>query len=320
MNNIPKISVVMSVFNTEKYLTEAIESILHQTFTDFEFIIIDDGSTDKSAEIICSYVDPRIRLLQQENRGLPASLNRGIKLSKAEYIARMDADDISESSRLEEQIRYLDRNPNCVLVGTSGCYIDIEGQVLGKLQKPVDQDAIQKELERGSSPFIHGSVMFRKEVACRCGSYNEQMVFAEDWDLWLRMIHFGKMTNLTDNLFRHRLSPEAVTTITPKKQKIKNTVLRKVVTNGEPQKEDILRLRLLKKNISPRRRWALYHLKAGKALIERNWQPVRARRHIWKSLCCYPYNIIAWINLAFCFLPRKWVRIWKRWRTKQSCS
>jgi len=311
-----KVSVVMSCYNAEKYLREAIDSILNQTFRNFEFVIINDGSTDNSNEIICSYQDPRIKLLHHENRGLQASLNRGINSSKGEYIARMDADDISEPSRLEEQNRYLDKNPECVLVGTSGFIIDIDGQVLGRLQKPSDQDAIHKELQSGSSPFIHGSVMFRKEVASCCGLYNEQMVEVEDWDLWRRMINLGKMTNIAINLYQYRLSPEAITTITRKNQKRKNTILRKVVLTGAIQREDELQLRLLKKNLSSRRKLALYHLRVGKTLIEANWDPVPARRHIWRALRCDPFNIIAWINLAFCFMPRRWIRMWKRWRTQ----
>jgi len=122
-----KISVVMSVYNGEKYLREAIDSILSQTFHDFEFIIIDDGSNDGSAEVVRSYTDSRIRFVQQENRGLAAALNRGVLLARSGLIARMDQDDISMPDRFEKQYEYLQKHKEVVALGAAAVWIDVNG-------------------------------------------------------------------------------------------------------------------------------------------------------------------------------------------------
>jgi glycosyltransferase involved in cell wall biosynthesis len=307
----------MSVYNGEPYLREAVESILAQTYSDYEFIIIDDGSTDNGVEIVRSYRDPRIRFVQQENRGLSAGLNRGIGLSTGEYIARMDADDISEPSRLVRQVQHMDDNPSCVLVGTGTLIIDADGQPLRKLEMPLQQDVISRELERCASPFVHGSVMFRKVAVSQCGYYDERVFTGQDWVLFTKMIRLGKMTNLPQILYRHRLTPEAITTMPRRMAKLKVNINKKFLATGVLPVEDIARLRSLQKHISPRERKALYCLGAGKALIEGDWQPERARRYIWQSIRILPWNLVSWVNLAFCFLPYGWVSAWKRYRIKR---
>lgn len=313
----PRVSVVMSVYNGEPYLREAIDSILTQTYADFEFVIIDDGSTDESANIIRSYIDARIRFVQQENRGLPAGLNQGIGLSTGEYIARMDADDISELSRLARQVRYMDDNPSCVLVGTGASLIDKDGLLLHSMTMPRGQDDNIRELQRGASPFIHGSVMFKKVAVSQCGYYDERSTGHEDWVLWTKMIRLGEMTNLPQILYRHRLTPEAITTMPRRMANLKMNINKKFLATGVLPVEDIARLRMLQKNINPRERRSLYYLGAGKVLIERDWQPARARRYIWQSIRILLWNPVGWINLAFCFLPRGWVSAWKRHRIRE---
>ena len=185
----PKVSVVMSVYNGEPYLREAIESILNQTFTDFEFLIINDGSTDSSRDIILSYNDPRIRPIDNEaNLGLPVSLNKGIRLAKGEYIARQDADDVSLPERLELQASELDVHSS---VGVVGCWwhgIDLDGRIFDKVTVPTEgQLLLQRMLRDGLNPSPHGSMMMRKEIVHRVGDYDERFWFTQDFDLWLRM-------------------------------------------------------------------------------------------------------------------------------------
>jgi glycosyltransferase involved in cell wall biosynthesis len=307
----------MSVYNGEPYLGEAVASILAQTYNDFEFIIIDDGSMDKSAEVIRSYNDVRIQLVQQKNQGIPASVNRGIVLSKGEYIARMDADDISDPLRLERQAQFLDNNPDFIQVGTNAFLIDKDGLLLHSMTMPHEQADIIRELRRGALPFINGSVMYRKIAASQCGYYDEKVVTGqEDWVLCTKMIRFGDMTNLPEILYRHRLTPEGITTMPRRMANLKVNINKKFLATGVLPVEDIARLRVLQKRISPQERRALYYLGAGKALIEGDWQPVRARRYIWQSIRILPWNPVSWINLAFCFLPYGWVSAWKRYRTK----
>lgn len=191
----------MSVYNGEKYLREAIESILLQTFTDFEFIIVNDNSTDNSLEIIQNYKDERIKVINNiENIGLTKSLNRSLKIAKGEYIARQDADDISLTNRFEEQIEYLKAHPEVMLLGTSVYFIDESGKMTGKciaLAKP--RDELFKD-----NQFSHGSTMFKKDVINRLGGYNELFRYVQDYELWLRIAEFFEVRNLTQILYKLR--------------------------------------------------------------------------------------------------------------------
>ena len=198
----PKISVIMSVYKGEKYLSEAIESILNQTITDFEFIIVNDGSTDNSLDIIQSYDDERIKILNNEkNIGLTKSLNKALKQANGEYIARQDADDISLPNRFEEQIKYLEKHLEVALLGTIAYLIDKKGKIVGKrvvLAKPSLKDLFK------DNQFIHGSVMFKKEVIEKLGGYNELIRYSQDYELWLRIAKHYDVRNLTQLLYKLR--------------------------------------------------------------------------------------------------------------------
>ena len=198
----PRISVIMSVYNGEKYLREAIESILNQTFTDFEFLIVNDGSTDGSLEIIQSYQDERIRVINNEqNIGLTKSLNKAIKQARGEYIARQDADDISLPNRFEEQIKYFEKHPETAILGTSKYVIDEDGKILRKeiaLLKPNSKNLLKTNVLR------HGSVMFRKAIVDELGGYNELLRYSQDYELWLRIVKRYEVRNLRQLLYKSR--------------------------------------------------------------------------------------------------------------------
>lgn len=207
MSQNPKISVIMSVYNGQRYLREAIESILNQTFTDFEFIIINDGSTDNSLEIIQSYDDSRIRIVNNEtNIGLTKSLNKAIKQARGKYTARQDGDDISLPHRFLEQLSYLERHPEVALLGTSVYHIDEQGKVLGRvivLTKPGDK--LLKE-----NQFNHGSTMFNKNVVVRLGGYNEILKYSQDYELWLKIAKNHQVSNLSQLLYKLRFHEETI--------------------------------------------------------------------------------------------------------------
>ena len=174
----PKVTVLMSVYNGKRYLREAIDSILDQTFRDFEFLIINDGSTDSSSDIIRSYDDSRIRLIENEkNIGLTRSLNKGLKLARGEYIARMDADDRSMPERLEKEILFLDKNKNVGLVGTYFLMVNKSGKVLSTFS-PGTSGLSEKLLE--GNMFGHGSTMFRADCIEKVGYYREEFRSAQD--------------------------------------------------------------------------------------------------------------------------------------------
>lgn len=212
MKKNPLISVVLSVYNGEKYLSEAIESILTQTYKNFEFIIINDGSTDKSPEIINSYQehDNRITVISRENKGLIDSLNEGIKKAEGKYIARMDADDISLPVRFEEQVKFMEDNPD---IGISGSAVIRFGKniktVTWKLLK--NNDAIKSEL-LFSSTFAHPSVIMNREMIIKNNLfYDNQFLHAEDFELWTRMAKITNMSNLPKPLLKYRVVESSIT-------------------------------------------------------------------------------------------------------------
>lgn len=210
-----KVSVVMPAYNAEKYLDESILSILKQTYTDFEFIIVNDGSTDGTTGILDYYaaLDSRIIVVNQKNSGVTAALNAGIAVaSNSKYIARMDADDISVRNRLEEEVTFLDLNKDYVVVGTDYNIINRWGSVLRHVRVPYEDDDLRLMLCVGS-PLAHGSVMFRKAAYQKVGGYRLGGRSAEDYDLWTRLANEGKLYVLPKTLFKWRLGDDNVTTV-----------------------------------------------------------------------------------------------------------
>lgn len=204
------LSVVMSVYNGEKFLRESIESILGQSFGNFEFIIIDDGSTDKSADIISSYQDSRIRYIKNvKNIGLTRSLNIGLKMAKGEFIARQDADDVSYADRFLKQIKFLESNPNIALVGTGADFIDSEGKIYASHIMPYDPDKIKNSLLTYTC-FFHGSVIFRRKCLDSVGYYRDKFVCTQDLDYWLRFSESYNLSNISEVLYQFRRTRSAV--------------------------------------------------------------------------------------------------------------
>lgn len=210
----PVISVLMPVYNAAKYIREAIESILQQTLTEFEFVIIDDGSTDESAQIIRSYTDPRIRLIQNEkNIGITATLNEGIQLASCELIARMDADDISYPERLEKQYGYFQRHPECVLLSNAVRYISATKEQARNVY--FNNDFIYYELIY-TCKINHPVVMFRKSVVLREGGY--QTKYAEDFNLWWRLSRKYSFFHDNEILLDYRYSETSLWKVTTKNE------------------------------------------------------------------------------------------------------
>ncbi|MEM3434294.1 MAG: glycosyltransferase [Candidatus Methanomethyliaceae archaeon] len=207
----PKISVIMPCYNSAPYVSEAIESILNQTYRDFEFIIIDDGSNDNTPEILAGYKDSRIKIVRKEkNEGLIPALNLGIKLASGEYLARMDADDIALPQRFEREIDFLDSHPDFAVVGTRAWRIDGNGKVLEPMIFITHWKDVHYALEHGICPIIHSSVLMRTSVVRSLGGYRDQFKHAEDFDLWLRIIEAWKICNLREKLMLYRSNPKGV--------------------------------------------------------------------------------------------------------------
>lgn len=203
----PKVSVLMPNYNCEQYLAEAIESILNQSFTDFEFIIVDDCSTDHSWEIIQDYAkrDGRIVALRnEENLKICKTLNRGLEIAKWEYIARMDSDDISMPERLGKQIDFLNTNTDVWIIWTNCYFIDSNWIKWDEKKYPENNKSI-KESIWVRNPFLHPSVIFKKECYKTLWWYNEDYIYAEDLELWIRYWKDYNVYNIQENLLAYRM-------------------------------------------------------------------------------------------------------------------
>jgi glycosyltransferase involved in cell wall biosynthesis len=208
----PRISVAMSVYNNAPYLAHAIESILAQTFTDFEFLIVDDGSTDGSGAIIDRFAtnDSRIRPTHQANAGLITSLNRMIDEARAPLIARMDGDDIALPERFARQVAFLDANPDIGVLGTGCTCIDEDGRPsVYKFDNVTTPEDVVEDLKNGP-PLCHPSVVMRRDAVRAVGGYHRAYKHCEDYDLWLRLSEKVRMANLPERLLLYRQSETQV--------------------------------------------------------------------------------------------------------------
>lgn len=211
-----KVTVLMSVFNGERFLKKAVGSVLSQTFTDFEFIIIDDGSTDRTRNILTEYADQDQRIVQvrnQENIGLTQSLNKGIKIARGIYIARQDADDISDRQRLKRQVNYMQKHPEVGLLGTAYNLIDENGKYICTNYPETNDTAIRwRMLFRNA--FIHTSIMIRREfLTQKCLSYSKNLPCSQDVDLWVQLMKYTHVANLKEPLVSLRRHDNSISTI-----------------------------------------------------------------------------------------------------------
>lgn len=204
----PACSVVLPVYNAGKYLPGAIESVLRQTYSDFELLLLNDGSTDGSLHVLEVFAaqDPRCHVHSWPNRGLIATLNEGIRLARTDIIVRMDADDICHPQRFEKQIAYLAAHPECVAVGSRVKLIDPEGAPLRVFVDDIQHEAIDRAhmSGEGGSRICHPTVALRKAAIIACGAYRSEFQHAEDIDLFLRLAETGRLANLPEVLLEYR--------------------------------------------------------------------------------------------------------------------
>lgn len=216
----PVVSVLVPIFNSASYVEEAVYSVINQTFRDFEILLIDDGSTDDTEAILhhLIHLDNRIRLVQREHRGLTESLNEGIRLARGEYIARMDSDDFSRPSRLEKQIKFLNKYPS---ITVCGCSMEIYEKPGHYWKVPLEHEAIMARMLFECCLF-HPTTMFRKSIVSEFGCYSADRAVAQDYDLWQRMGASGRVrfANLKEPLVRYRTHPELDRSMYKNRQKI----------------------------------------------------------------------------------------------------
>lgn len=230
----PKVSVVMSVYNTkEEYLREAIESILNQTYKDFEFIILNDGSTNNAEEVILSYSDERIRYFKHENMGIGKTRNKAFSLANGEYIAVMDSDDISLPERFKKQVDFLNKNPDISILG-SGFEFFPEKYILIHKEKPKFLDFLK------NCCVGHPTVMYRKDDILKYGlKYAEHFSSAEDYYLWSHAIKHLNFYNLQEVLLKYRWHGENISVIDNEKQQTNSLIIQKEMSDFLTDDKDL---------------------------------------------------------------------------------
>ena len=291
----PQISVIMPVYNAERYVAEAVESILAQTFTDFEFLIIDDGSTDGSLEILQKYADedPRIRLKSRPNTGYVVALNEMLADARGEFIARMDADDISVPFRFESQVAFMQREPSVCAIGSGVELIDPNGLKLTTMQLPPTHREIDAHnLQGRSSAICHPSTLIRRSAIAAIGGYAPTYYCAEDVDLFLRLAEVGLLANLNDMLLQYRQHVESIGYSKRNEQlhaawrAACDAYTRRQLQNTPPE-PDIAEATKLNDH---REKWAWWALMEGNLTV--------ARKYAVSTLCRRPLRIGSWRLMA----------------------
>lgn len=202
----PDISVLMSVYNGERWLRDSIDSVLSQSEDDFEFIIINDGSIDDTPLILNSFNDERLIIIDQENIGLTKSLNRGLSIAKGKFVARIDADDICMLDRFYEQKKFLVENPEVVLVGSNAVLIDENNNDIGYTACPTSHDSLLRRLTTFRPVFPHSSILFRKDIVISEGGYNPYFTRSQDNELYLRLSEKYQLAGLDEYLVKLRIT------------------------------------------------------------------------------------------------------------------
>jgi glycosyltransferase involved in cell wall biosynthesis len=205
----PAVSVLMAVHNGAPWVQEAVKSVLEQTLADLELIVIDDGSTDATADLLAAARDDRLRVERQPRMGLTRSLMRALTLARAPLVARLDADDLALPERLARQRDFLDAHPEIGLLGAGCREVDATGRDLALIRPPEDDRAIRRALIR-RNPFVHSSVVMRRALVEEAGGYDPTFEVAQDYDLWMRMSRLTHLANLAEPLVVRRLLPGRV--------------------------------------------------------------------------------------------------------------
>jgi glycosyltransferase involved in cell wall biosynthesis len=306
--NNPKVTVLMPAYNAALYIDEAIKSVLEQTFTDFELLIINDGSTDETPEIINTYHDERIIVVNQQNKGVAAALNTGLTYARAPYIARFDADDICMPNRLKVQYDFITAYPEYSVIGSAADYIDADGHFIfthhpdGHLNEEIQQ------LKYSVCPFIHSSVFYKKDVVIKNGGYNEHAYTFEDHFLWVNILKTEKACNLSQPLIKVRLNPESITIDekwhTRKFRSIKKSTLKnRSITEAEGA--ELYQISGI--NHSEKIKQGAYYALCSKKFLLNNYQPERARLNVVRAISLHPFRLDNYLIYTISYFPERFI-------------
>lgn len=298
----PRVSVVIPAYNTQRYLAESLESILNQSFEDFECIVVDDGSVDRTPQIIDDFAtrDPRVKRLTIPHGGIVKGLNAGLEAACGQYIARTDADDICLPQRFERQVRYLDEHPECVIAGSKVTLVDPYNSPLWDVEVKADHEDIVVELLRGNGwAIIHPSAMLRRETMLAVGGYRAEYEWVEDLDLFLRMGQLGRLTNLQEPLLRYRQHFASVnrTRLQLQIERTQRAVLEGYQRRGQSPPAD-LQVKVGTSMTRPEQIRSWLH----QSRHIKNWNV--ARRHGWGLLREEPWKMDSWKLMMRTLLKR----------------
>jgi len=294
----------MSVHNGERWLAEAIDSVLNQSFTDFEFLIHDDGSSDDSLSMLRQYAakDSRIIVSSGPNRGVAASVNQLIESARGELLARMDADDICLPDRFEKQIAYMAINPECLVLGGFDIVMDQDGRPIKTNSRPLDHEIIDGQNIRGIVSIHQPTVMMRRKAVCECGGYDPSFTAALDLDLWLRMAEIGRLANLPDILLKYRVHDKSVSASNRdlQRQRCRQACEAAWARRGLTDISfDYQEWRMGDTRASRQAFYQRYGWQAWHSGYRDTW-----RHYAWKSVKQAPLSINAWKLLIFGWLRR----------------
>ena len=294
----PPISVLLPAYNARRFIAAAVQSILDQTFTDFELIVIDDGSTDNTKKILQGFADkdPRVKLISRPNTGYVTALNEAIAMARGEFFARMDADDISLPTRFEKQVAYLRENPDVVLLGTHVAQMDGAGAVIGPMRDVAfGHERIDAALLRRGWPIVHPAVMMRADAVRKVGGYVVEFCPNEDHDLFLKLGEIGRLENLPEVLVHYRKHAASESTIKSDKSV---SLISRIILDACRRRGIAVPVEVTQQSTTPPAKLADVH--RGWA-----WQAVKyrnvatARKYALSTLLRSPLSIDSW-RLSFC--------------------
>ena len=294
----------MPCYNAAGYIAEAIQSVLAQTFTEFELLVVNDGSTDDTASIVQSFADPRIVLIEQQQQGIAAALNNGLRYARATYIARFDADDTCHVNRLAKQYQFMLANPACIVAGSAADYMDAEGNFVFTHYPQAYSNADIQALPVSHCPFIHASVMYKKDIIAATG-YNIHAHSFEDHLLWRQVKTMGELRNVDDRLLTVRLNPSSITMDEKKRPPAFHSIKTKVLETGyiNSAEGDAL-LRIIRRQNNSRGKQGAYYSLLAKKFLWNNYNPLQARQHMKKAIALNDFDIRDYLLLMASYLPK----------------
>ncbi|MCD6063832.1 MAG: glycosyltransferase family 2 protein [Flavipsychrobacter sp.] len=303
-NEHPLVTVLMPAYNAGPYIGEAIDSVLQQTYRDFELLVINDGSKDDTAKILESYTDPRMKVVHQENMGLVRTLNKGLAIAKGEFIARFDADDVCYPERLEEQMAFLQAHPDYVAISSEADYMDEAGNFIFTYKFKYYEDDEIRAAGFKLCPVIHSAVTFRKQAVLDAGGYDPNAITFEDHLLWRNLAQHGKMKNVRKSHIKVRFNPDSVTIDEKWRGKEFLDLKARSIQQGFVTDEDAALLKeILRKQNFAEYKKAAYYSMMGKKFLWNQHNATQARAHLVTAIKAQPQKLEPYFLFALSFLP-----------------